>query len=90
MLKQKPSQRTKRRYLLLKAKDKEGVEKVILDYVGILGWARASPFFVPAKKGTIVLAIDRKMINEIRASFEICKEDIKVLRVSGTLKGLGK
>jgi len=90
MLKQKPSQRIKRRYLLLKAKNKEDVEKVILDYVGILGWARASPFFAGTKKEGIVFAIDRKMVDEIRAAFELSKEDIKIIKVSGTLKGLDK
>ncbi len=89
MLKLKPSMKIHRRYLLLSAQNKDQVEKVILDYVGILGWAKAKPFFV-LQKGKIILAIDRAAINDIRASFEISKENIKVIRVSGTLKGLGK
>ncbi|MEK6850360.1 MAG: Rpp14/Pop5 family protein [Nanoarchaeota archaeon] len=88
MLKLKPSMRIKRRYILLQAKNKESVEKAVLDYVGILGWAKAAPTFVKHPGEKIVLAISRESINEVRAAFEICKENIKVIRVSGTIKGL--
>lgn len=86
-LKINPSAKIHRRYLLLQAKSKEEIEKAILDYIGILGYAKAKPFFVSGKK--IVLAIDRTSINDVRAAFELSPADIKVLRVSGTLKGLG-
>ncbi len=90
-LKVKSSDRIKRRYLLLEGKDsgRDRVEKVVLDYIGILGWARAKPVFVNGK-GKTILAIERKSLNEVRAGFELCKEDIKIVRVSGTLKGLGE
>ena len=90
-LKIKPSARTKKRYLLIDGK-KDEIEKAILDYIGILGWVRASPIFVRLKdenKG-IILAVNREEINNIRAAFEILPYKIKVLRVSGTLKGLKK
>ena len=86
-LKLRPSARIKRRYLLIEGK-KDEVERAILDYIGILGWAKAAPFFVKNDKDKVILAVDRKSIVEIRAAFELCKERIKVLRVSGTLKGL--
>lgn len=89
-LKLKPSARMNRRYLLLKAKGKEQVEKVILEYIGVLGWARATPFFVSTENGKVVLAVDRKSVENVRAAFEMSKEEIKVERVSGTLKGLEK
>ena len=38
----------------------------------------------------IILAINRKEIDNVRAAFEICTENIKVLKVSGTLKGLDR
>lgn len=87
-LKSKPSQRIKKRYLLIEGK-KDDVERAILDYLGILGYARASPFFVPFKGDTnkLILAIDRSEINNIRAAFELVKT-LKVLRVSGTINGL--
>lgn len=78
----------KKRYLLIRGK-KEGIEKAILDYLGILGYAKASPIFVRENEKGIVLAVDRSQINDIRAAFELAK-DIKVLKVSGTLDSLGK
>ena len=88
-LKLKPSARTKRHYILWEAKSKKEVEQAILDYIGILGWAKASPIFVNAKASNrIILSIDRKEITNVRAAFELSNSDIKVLRVSGTLKGL--
>lgn len=84
----KSSERVNRRHLLLKTKNKNKVEKIILDYVGIIGWARASPIIKEYERG-IVLSIDRGQINDIRAAFEICKEKIEIIKVSGTLKGLG-
>ena len=65
-----PSAKTKRTYLLLEAKGRGEVEKVILDYLGILGWAKASPIFVEGgrKDGRIILAINRGEINHIRAA----------------------
>jgi len=81
--------RLKRRYLLIKS-SKENVEKAILDYIGILGWAKACPVFVSSNQGECVLAVTRESINDIRASFAVDAGDIEVLRVSGTLKGLNK
>jgi len=87
MLKLKPSARIKKRYLLIEGK-RENIEKVILDYIGILGWARASVVFVNSGEGKVIVSVDRKELANVRAAFEMCKEDIKVLRVSGTIDGL--
>lgn len=88
-LKLNPSNKIKRRYLLIKAESRDKIEKVILDYIGILGWAKAKPFFVKSE-GKIILAIDRKEVDNVRAAFEVCNENIDILKVSGTLKGLSK
>ena len=86
-LKTKPSARIKKRYLLIQGK-KEEIEKSILDFLGILGYAKAAPIFVDIKnKDKIILAINRTELTHVRAAFELVK-NIKVLRVSGTLKGL--
>ncbi len=89
-LKFKSSQRRKQRYLLLEAENKEEVQRAIVDYIGILGWAKAAPFFVKEDGKKIILAINRKEIDNVRAAFEVSDSNIKVLRVSGTLKGLKK
>lgn len=83
----KPSMRERKRYLLLEGKvSKKDIETIILDYIGILGYAKAGVSFV--KKN--VLAVNRGSLNEIRAAFSVSPLNIKVKKVSGTLKGLGK
>ncbi len=90
MMKLKSSAKIHRRYLLIKS-GKENVEKNILDYIGILGWARAAPVFLNADAtDKIILAVDRKELENVRAAFALSSDKIEVLRVSGTLKGLGK
>ena len=89
----KPSARINRRYFLINEDFEEGIKKIIIDYIGILGWAKAAPVFVKEVKGLngkIVLAINRGEINNFRAAFELSNSNIKILKVSGTLKGLGK
>ena len=88
-MKLKPSARPDRRYLLIEAKSKEEVEKAILDYIGVLGWAKAAPVFVDVGK-EMILCVNRKEVDNVRAALELCEGNIKVKRVSGTLKGLGK
>lgn len=89
-MKYKSSAKIKRRYLLIEGK-KCDVEKAIIEYIGILGWAKATPIFVHVKKEKkIVLSVDRKELVNIRAAFEASPYKIKVLKVSGTIKGLEK
>ena len=64
----KPSQRENRRYLLLETNsNKEEIESVILDYVGVLGFAKASPIFVSNN----ILSVKREEIDKIRAAFAL-------------------
>ena len=75
------SMRERKRYLLVEG-EKEQVEKAILDYVGILGWAKACPVFVSHN----ILAVNREELERIKASFELA--GIKIRKISGTLKSL--
>lgn len=88
-LKSKPSARLNRRYLLIQANSKQDIESAILDYIGILGWAKAAPIFVNSAKQNFILAIERKELINVRAAVESSDKEIKILKVSGTLKGLG-
>jgi RNase P/RNase MRP subunit POP5 len=88
-LKTKPSAKINRRYLLIEGK-KEDVEKAILDYLGILGWAESAPIFVKTKENSVILAVARNSVIKVKASLEISSSFIKVKKVSGTLKGLDK
>ena len=89
MLKLKSSARTSNRYLLINGR-KEDIEKAILDYIGILGWAKAAPRFIKKSAKGCVLAVNRKEIDKIKGAFAIAAEKIQVLKVSGTLKSLSK
>jgi RNase P/RNase MRP subunit POP5 len=89
MLKLKPSARSDRRYILLRGK-RSSVEKAILEFIGVLGWAEASPVFVSEVSDTVTVAINRKSLVKVRAAFALAKDELTVLRVSGTLKGLNK
>lgn len=73
--------RDNRRYIVFEGK-KEEAEKAILDYIGILGYAKASPYFVKSN----ILAVNREELESVKASFELAK--IKIKNISGTLKKL--
>ncbi len=87
-LKLQPSSRVKHRYLLLEAESKKDIEQAIIEGIGTLGWAKAAPLFVEQKSKNFIFAITRESINAVRASIELSPIKIKILRVSGTLKGL--
>ena len=82
-----PSLRINRRHLLLNINNKKDVEKILIDYLGILGVAKANIIFLE-QEGKLILSINRKELNNIRAAIEISNKNIKILKVSGTLKGL--
>ncbi len=82
-----PSHKENKRYLLLKGKNlKKEVPSAIKDFIGVLGMSEAVPTFIKNN----ILSINRKSLDKIRASFAVWPEKIEVLKVSGTLKGLGK
>lgn len=83
--------REKKRYLLVIGKNlKENVEKAILDFIGILGMSKAGLEWIKFSESSAIIAINRKSVEHVRASFAVCPEKIEVKRVSGTLKGLRK
>lgn len=86
----KPSHREKKRYLLIKGKqaDKKNIEEAILEFIGVLGFAKASPQIIKSSEEKIVLAINRKSLDKIRASFLMSGKDLRIVRVSGSLKKL--
>lgn len=81
------SARIKKRYLLISADSPDDVKKVILDYIGILGWAKAMPVFLKSDRG-ILLSVERAELNDVLAAFAANSAKIKVMKVSGTIKGL--
>jgi len=86
----KPSHREKKRYLLIKGKDvdKKTIEETILEFIGVLGWAEASPQIIKDKKTSIILCINRKSLDKIRASFITSNKDLQIIKVSGAINNL--
>ena len=86
----KPSHRERKRYLLIKGKDanRNTVEKVILEFIGILGYSESGLSFIKSENKNFIIAINRKLVDKIRTSFLICNKDIKILKVSGSIKNL--
>ena len=86
----KPSHREKKRYLLVKGKDvnKKNIEEVILEFIGVLGWAEAGPQIVKSSKNSVILVINRKSLDKIRASFVMSKKDLQIIKVSGVINKL--
>tara|TARA_Y100000310_G_scaffold270936_1_gene285021 strand:- start:1619 stop:1894 length:276 start_codon:yes stop_codon:yes gene_type:complete len=83
----KPSHREKKRYLLIKGKDvsKKTIENVILEFIGVLGYAESSPQIIKSSKASVILAINRKSLEKVRASFVMSKKDLQITKVSGAV-----
>jgi RNase P/RNase MRP subunit POP5 len=87
----KPSQREKKRYLLVKGSNlMKNIEKAILDFIGILGMSKAGLEWIKIGKDSAIIAVNRKSVGHVRASFAASPEKIEVKRVSGSLGKLGK
>lgn len=87
----KPSMREKKRYLLVKGRNlRENIEKAILDFIGVFGMSKAGLEFIKSGSDSAVIAVNRKSVEHIRASFAVFPEKLEVKRVSGSLKGLGR
>jgi len=86
-LKLKPSARDKRRYFLVGASNAK-VEAAILEYIGILGFAKSAYMKVSSKdfSDKLVGSCLTKSLNDVRASLAFA--GIRIEKVSGTLKGL--
>ncbi|MGV8142847.1 MAG: hypothetical protein ACP5NS_04440 [Candidatus Pacearchaeota archaeon] len=89
MLTLKATMRANRRYLLVRGK-RSSVERAILEYIGVLGWADAAPVFVSERANEVVLCVNREALNHVRGALVLAKDEIDILGVSGTLKGLEK
>jgi RNase P/RNase MRP subunit POP5 len=86
----KPSHRESKRYLLIKGKDVSWavIEKVILEFVGVLGFADASPIVIKSSKTQIILSVNRGSLDKVRASFLMSGKDLQIVKVSGSVKGV--
>lgn len=90
----KPSIKERKRYLLVRGKNlKVNIPKAIHDFIGVLGMSKIALNFIkfecPEVKDSVVISINRQMLDSVRASLCVWSEKMSVEKVSGTLKGLG-
>jgi len=85
----KPSMRENKRYMLVKGKP-EDIEKAILDFIGVLGMSKSGLQWIKKSKDSSIISVNRKAVNDVRASFAAWQNEISTKRISGTLKGLKK
>jgi RNase P/RNase MRP subunit POP5 len=90
-----PSHKENKRYLLVRGNNvRQNIEKAILEFSGIIGMSRCCLSFIkPEKdfgKDTLVICVNRDCVDLIRASLVVYPEKMEVVKVSGTLKGLGE
>lgn len=86
-----PSHKENKRYLLVKGDNlKKNIEKAILEFVGVLGLSRCGLSFIKSYKDSSVICVNREAVDSVRASLVVFPEKMEVVKVSGTIKGLGK
>ncbi|MBI2448909.1 hypothetical protein HYV49_01290, partial [Candidatus Pacearchaeota archaeon] len=62
-------------------------EQSVLNFLGELGYAEASPVLVKRQTGSMIVSVKREHVNEIRAA--VClSQGLVVKNASGTLKAL--
>ncbi|MBU0959100.1 MAG: hypothetical protein KKB31_04095 [Nanoarchaeota archaeon] len=87
----KPSMKENKRYLLIKgANIRSEVEKSVLSFIGVLGMSKASLAFIKTSSNYAIISVNRGSLNHVRASLAAWPKELRIERVSGTLKGLGK
>ena len=91
----KPSLREKKRYLYVKGKSlKKNIPLAILEFIGVSGMSEVGLNFIKGGKDYSIVSINRESLDKVRASFCVFggkdgEDKIEVVKVSGTLKGLG-
>ncbi len=90
-LKLMPTLREKRHYLVIKSKKalsenelKEKIDKAVLDFIGIYGYAKAGVLFIELRKNYAIISITTKFVEQVKASLTLA--DLECVGVSGTIK----
>jgi hypothetical protein len=88
-MKIKPSARIKKRHFLIDG-NKSEIEKIISKYKGKAWFAEIKNREISEiAKGKLIITIDRKIEKKVRNDIEE-SDKVRAIRVSGTLKGLGR
>ncbi|MBM3247554.1 hypothetical protein FJZ17_03395 [Candidatus Pacearchaeota archaeon] len=90
----KPAHREHKRYLLISGASSREIDEAIIRFLGVLGYAKASPMFVKDNSGKhkqaskIILSVNRAELENIKASLVFSGKNIRVERVSGAINKL--
>lgn len=83
----------KKHYLVLTSEEAEekDIKKAILDFIGVLGYAKAGIFFVEqerinSKENCFILSVTTSHVDRIKVSISLMKPKVRCLGVSGTIK----
>ncbi|HLC31645.1 MAG TPA: hypothetical protein VJK51_03180 [Candidatus Nanoarchaeia archaeon] len=87
MLKLKATKRSTLRYILFSGSDREGVSALLQRMLGVMGVSRLAARYV-AHGTEVIVAVDRAAVDSVRAAVELDPGETRIVRVSGTLKGL--
>lgn len=92
MKKLKPSIRENRRYLVISGEGnlENLFKQAILNFLGELGYANASPILIKRQNGSIIVSVKREHVNQIRSAVCLSKNNLMVKNISGTLKALSR
>ena len=89
----KPSARESKRYIFVRGKNPSAnVSKAVVEFLGVFGSSEASLKLIEKddKNGTAIFILNRKSLDKVRAAIVVFSERMEVVKVSGTLKGLGR
>lgn len=87
----RPSMREKKRYLLVRGKNlKTNIEKAILEFIGVLGMSKTGLGWIKSNRNSVIISVNREMVEQVRASLVVWADKMVVEGVSGSLKGLKK
>ncbi len=87
-LKLKPSARDKRRYLLINEKSNTKIEQAILEYIGVLGFAKSAYLKVKSTPNKTISSCLTKELDNVHTALTLA--GIKVEKISNTIKSLSK
>jgi RNase P/RNase MRP subunit POP5 len=86
-----PSHKENKRYLIVKGRDtKKNIERAILEFTGVLGLSKCGLSFIKSDKESCIICVNREAVDSVRASLVIFPDKMEIIKVSGTLKGLGR
>jgi len=80
-----PSLREKNRYLLIKGR-KEEFFKIQKEFLGIIGFSKASFKVIDEKGDLFLVKCNSEVLDKVRASFCLYDSNLRIVRVFGTIK----